>query len=341
MSTQLQTNNKTFLGRYWTEHSVLRRYVHSDRELRILSFGCSTGEELLGIRALFPGADLYGCDVDWQNLQKARALVGSAATIFESNPRQLAAHGPFDVILCNSVLLQPTRVDASGRKAGIPAALWIDALAQLDDVLLPGGFLQIINSNVPFRMHPLAAEYEPLRSPLILGPNFVDQFHIDGRHLCTGVGGGGWSALTHRHLGEDAWRELQPTDLHDVHFRKSGGTRPIATVDDEQIPSLAGGPCLASGTVEYRVSVDPHESRPSTHLDVAVRWTTSGVDAVRVERTARRIWFDGSVQWTAATSVDMTDTAAGAFLDSMLGRRSTRIAMDELLLPKPIRASAF
>lgn len=339
--TQLQTNNKTFLGRYWTEHALLRRYTPSDAGIRLLSFGCSTGEELLSLRALFPGAALFGCDIDWQNLQTARAQLGTSAVIFESTPSQLTAHGPFDVIVCNSVLLQPTRTSAHGTKAGIPSSLWLEAVAQLDDALKPGGLLQIVNSNIPFRYHPCAAGYTPLRSALVLGPNFVDQFDVDGQHLCTGVGGGGWSPLTHRHLGEAGWRDLQPTDLHDVHFRKHGGAADDRPIDDERLSTLVPGTPVASGTQTYRATIDPDDGRPSTHIDVDVHWTTSGVDVVRLERSARRIWFDGSVAWTGTSAVDLTGAAASAFIESALGRRSTRVAMEDLLAPKAIRSAAF
>lgn len=340
MSSQLQTNNKTFLGRYWTEHSVLRRYLPTDAGLSVLSFGCSTGEEMLGLRALFPSAQLFGCDTDWHNLQAARALLGAGVTIFESSPRTLSAHGPFDVIVCNSVLLQPTRT-VNGVKVAIPPNVWLDAVSQLDAALKPGGILQIINSNIPFRLHPVADSYEPLSSRLVLGPHFVDQFGVDGEHLCTGIGGGGWSSLMHRHAGEAGWPRLEPGDLQNVHFRKAGGEAPLPPIHDECIPTLPAGPVLARGTQSYRTVVDPGDSRPSTYVDVDVSWATSGVDAVRLERTARRTWFDGRVVWEGRAAADLTGTAAAAFIESSLGRRSTRLTLEELLVPRPIRASGF
>jgi SAM-dependent methyltransferase len=327
---QLQTNNKTFLGRYWTEHSVLRRYFPNDRNLSILSFGCSTGEELVTLRALFPGATLFGCDVDWHNLQAARALVGDSATVFESRGDAVAEHGPYDAIICNSVLMRP---------GGIEGAQWIDVVAMLDDALRPGGILQVINSNIPFRYHPLARSYEALRSPLILGPHFADQFDLAGRRLCTAVTGTGWSAILNRHLAEDGWRDLLPTDLHDVHFQKAGGRRASA-VEDEIIPNLPQKSEWASGTMSYRpeMQADP---RPSTFLEVDVRWATSGVDGIRLNRTARRIWFDGSLALTTSTAIDMSGPSATALIESATGRRSSRLSMDALFNPRAIHAPAF
>ena len=327
---QLQTNNKTFVGRYWTEHGVLRRYFPNDRNLAILSFGCSTGEELMTLRALFPRATLFGCDTDWHNLQSARALVGEAATVFESRGDVVLEHGPYDAIVCNSVLLRP---------GGIEASQWIDVVAMLDAALKPGGVLQVINSNIPFRYHPLATGYEALRSPLILGPHFADQFDLEGRRLCTAVSGTGWSAILNRHLGEEGWCALLPTDLHDVHFQKAGGRRAPA-VEDEIIPNLPQTSEWASGTMTYRPEM-PADSRPSTFLEVDVRWTTCGVDGIRLNRTARRIWFDGSVAMTVAAPIDMSGPAATALIEAATGRRSSRLSMDALFNPRAIQAPAF
>jgi len=336
---QLQTNNKTFVGRYWTEHALLRRYLPSDEGRAVLSFGCSTGEELLTLKALFPGARLYGCDIDWHNLRAARALTGRAAVVFESNDREVLRHGPFDVIVCNSVLLAPTQF-VDGRPRGIDPQRWLDAVALLDASLVPGGILQVINSNVPFRYHPAAEDYDPIRSSLVLGPHFVDQFDLLGRHLCTGVAGSGWSAVVSRHLGEAAWPELQPRDLHDVHFRKRGGVPVLDRVDDERIPSLPYGTGWASGTTTYRPTLT-HDPRPSTHLEIDVAWTTVGVDGVRLERNARRVWFDGSTLPAGRSIVEMTGSTATAFIEAMTGRPSSRLELDAVLRPQPIRAAAF
>jgi hypothetical protein len=336
----LQRNNRTFLGRYWTEHSVLRRAIASDDNLSILSFGCSTGEELVTIRALFPRAHLFGCDLDWRNLQAARALTGASATVFHSSDKDVLRHGPYDVILCNSVLLAPTSVD-HGRRRGIDPAVWIDVLSLLDSALNPGGFVQIINSNIPFRYHPVSASYCPFRSPLILGPNFVDQFDLDGRHLCTGISGAGWSSVLSRHLGEEAWQALSPTDFHDVHFQKHGGTQCVMAVEDECMPSLPNpGEGWASGTATYRPHLRP-DPRPSTHVEVDVAWTALGVDLVRLERTTRRIWFDGSVVLTHHSEVDLSGASATSFIEAASGRRSTHLAMDDVFDARPVRSASY
>lgn len=336
---QLQTNNLTFLGRHWTEHCVLRRYFDSDRDLSILSFGCSTGEELLSMKALFPGARLFGCDVDWHNLLKARALLGNDALVFQSSDAAIRAHGPFDIILCNSVLL----ASATGPKAppsGISPALWSDVLSLLDSALKPGGVLQIINSNIPFRFHPIHAQYQALPSTLFNGPNFVDLFDLNGVHLCAGVSGVGWSGMLHRHLAREGWKQLIPADLEDIHFRKSGGAELAPPANDERIPNLLACKSLASGTTSYRPTIPSGESA-SSYTEVDVAWHALGVDAVRLERVAQRIWFDGTHASTKTATVDMTGPEATAFLESTMGRRSSRLSFESVLNAKAIRSASF
>lgn len=337
-SSQLQTNNKTFLGRYWTEYSVLRRYFASDQQLSILSFGCATGEELATLRMHFPGARLYGCDTDWYSLQAARALLADKATIFTSSEQELLRHGPYDIVVCNSVLLRPTTALA-GRKLGIDSILWSDVLSRLDSVLKPGGVMQIICSNIPFRYHPAFNRYQPLRSPLILGPSFVDIFNPQGSHLCSGVPGTGCSSILNRHLGEEAWKEMLPTDLHDVHFQKSGGSQ-LPSIEEELLANMPRGEAWASGSMTYRPEIPP-DPRPSTHIEIDTTWTALAADSVRLERRVRRIWFDGTVVLSCATASEMMGSPATNYIEAAIGRRSTILSLDEMSRSKPVRSSSL
>ncbi|MBW8320529.1 MAG: hypothetical protein K0M49_14740 [Arenimonas sp.] len=327
MLPQLQTNNSTFAGRYWNEYNVLRRYFPSDRDVSILSFGCSTGEEIYTIKSLFPQAQLFGCDHDWYNLRLARGLVGDAANIFHSTEAEVIGHGPYDIILCNSVLLRPTSI-VNGRKSGIDPQMWSDIVNLMHACLKPGGILQIVNSNIPFRMHDVAETYEPLRSPLLLGPNFVDMFDTQGRLLCSGVNGAGVSAHCFRHLGEEGWRDLRPTDLDDVHFRKSGSPAIVHPVLDEKIPNVAERPRYASGSATYR-PILTKDNRPSTHQEIDVGWTAS-VSDIYITRSTRRVWFDGTTANTGETSICLTGSAAGAYLEALTGREGSRMALGAL-----------
>jgi SAM-dependent methyltransferase len=337
---QMQTNNRTFFGRHWHEYQVLRRYKPSDFNLSILSFGCSTGAELKTLRAAFPAARIFGCDMDWANLLAARSLVGADAVVFESSVSELERHGPFDIIICNSVLLAPTRALADGSHRGIEPALWADVVSSLDAVLKPGGIIQIVNSNIPFRYHPLATNYRPLRSNLLFSTNFVDQYDPYNQKLASGVGGTGWSAILTRHLKASHSHHLAAGDLDDVHFWKADGPLP-PDVHHESIPNLLENGVWAEGTMTYRQIVPPDERANSTFTEVDVRWIAVAIDIVRLERTVRRVWFEGDVASTTRSTVEMIGPEATALIESAQGRRSTALSIDAVMRPQMSRSSQF
>ncbi len=333
MIPHMQTNNGTFYGRYWTETSLLRRYFPSDNALRILSFGCATGEELLMLSRLFPNAALYGCDVDWASLAAARSLMGARAVIFDSGAMPLAAFEPFDLIICNSVLLSHSVDGPMGRRALVPD-VWLDAVAKIDAALAPGGILQLINTNFPFRLHPCFERYQRLTSPLILGPHFVDQFDLNGRLLCQGVGGIGFSALLNMHVAGPCWESLEPGDLIDVHFQKAGGT-PVRPLMDQRLPNLAARPSLAAGSGTFR----PQPPADATsYQTVRLEWASLGAEAVRVERTVVRTWFDGTDLPPVNTTIEMQGGLASAFFEGFLGRPSTSLTQAALDRASPVQS---
>lgn len=338
---QLQTNNMTFFGRHWAEYQVLRRLKPSDAGMSILSFGCSTGEEIATLKAVFPGAALFGCDNDWNNLRQARSLVGNTATVFSSSGPDLKRYGPYDIIICNSVLLrQSPRQDESVK--GIDPSLWCDVVGLLDECLKPGGIVQIINSNIPFRMAPVASKYQPVRSKLLHGSSFVDLFDLSGNHLAIGVGGTGWSAVLPRHIEASHSALLNAYDLHDSHFWKSDGGVAPAPVDDEIIPNFgADSAPWASGSMTYRPELRGDKKRRSTHVEIDVDWMAAAVDRVRVRKRARRIWFDGSVALESETTIDHVGATATAIIETATGQRQTFISMSQALQPNSTRSPQF
>jgi hypothetical protein len=335
MLAHLQRSGATYFGRYFNEYSVLRRLTPSDEGLKILSFGCAGGEELATLRAFFPGASLYGCDVDWTELARARALVGRDAVVMESRADLIASAGPFDVIVCNSVLVDKTTVQ-DGVARALDPAIWRSTLDLLDDALVPGGLLQIVNANIPFRLHPRAAGYRPVRSPLILGPHFVDLFDVEGALLCSGAPTFWKSELVPYHFAEAGADRLTPDDFHDVHFRKQGGAGVPDDIADEIAPNLAFDRVVASGSTSYRPAPlrRPRDVRLVTSVEIDVAWSASITSRVRLERTMRRIWFDGDVALTRSATIDLDGAEAAAFIDAVTGRRSADLAFRQLVSPE-------
>lgn len=338
--SRLHTNTKTFLGRYWPEINLLREFAPKDGDLKLLSFGCSTGEELVTAKAIFPKMQLFGCDVEDRCLRSAQELAGGFAVVMPSDTELLARHGPYDVILCNSVLMRPTTV-VNGRKQGIDPGQWIDVLNFIDSNLKPGGLLQIINSNVPFRLHPRYGQYAALPNPAMYSPNFVDMFDLDGRHLCTGSAGVGWSAIAGYHLAEEGAAHLQPADLGNIHFWKAAPGRLPPSPADEVGDQGGDGRLWAAGRMSYRPQLPADETRAASFVEMDVAWQAVTVDRLEVRRTARRIWFDGTVAAESSTCVAIGDPAGTAFIEAALGRPSTRFGIERAFADMDMAVSAI
>lgn len=123
---------------------------------RILSFGCSTGEELVTLKHLFPRAEIVGAEVVPERIAAARMLSGCQVDTLQH------IEGDFDLITAMSVLCRWPK------EAGTLA--YEDFESTLRELALRvrvGGVLVVYN-----------ASYDPSR---ILTPmNFekLDQFNI-------------------------------------------------------------------------------------------------------------------------------------------------------------------
>jgi hypothetical protein len=142
--------------------------------LKVLSFGCSIGEEMVTLRYLFPEEEIFGCDINMPLVDIAERSVGSIGTVFPSSAEEIAAHGPYDFILASAVLcLHPAPKDFRER---FPVSRFDDTVAMLDANLNPGGVLVIINASYRFTESPFAARYDTVRSDLVDNAGFVDVF---------------------------------------------------------------------------------------------------------------------------------------------------------------------
>lgn len=107
---------------------------------RVLSFGCSTGEECQALATRFPNAEIVGVDIDHYTIQSARRRNKNSRIVFHD---QLGATGKYDLITCLQVLFC--------MQSKIPKDRWTSTLVDIDKHLNPGGLLAIYTS-----------EYNPL-----------------------------------------------------------------------------------------------------------------------------------------------------------------------------------
>jgi len=159
-----QVSTYTREDRYPALFSALREAV-GDRAVRVLSVGCSTGEELRALREYLPAAVIVGTDVNKHALAVARRESRDANTVIVE-PAKLV--GRFDVIVCASVLQRSAtrRLGVSDTNVVYPFAAFESALARLDTLLAPGGVLLLHHADYRLRDTALAARYEALEGAI-------------------------------------------------------------------------------------------------------------------------------------------------------------------------------
>lgn len=143
-------------------------------DARILSFGCSSGEELASLRRLMPTARLVGVEIN----SRARRL---AAQRMRADPLvAVTAHlpdGPFNAILALAVLQREPQRDADEGIDDLghsyPFARFDDAVRALVDRLADGGVLAVYNAHYRIEDSSVVDLLSPIAgTPLLDGPLF-------------------------------------------------------------------------------------------------------------------------------------------------------------------------
>ena len=153
---------------------------------RILSFGCSTGEELAALRRRFSGAEIIGAEINSRNRRIAtrRAAADSGMSVVRPN----AIAGVFDLVFALAVLQrEPHKIaemDVDDLSAHYPFERFDAAVGELVDRLDLGGLLCVIHAHYPVEASTAFAELEVVaESPLMESP----LFGRDGRRLARPV----------------------------------------------------------------------------------------------------------------------------------------------------------
>ncbi|MFC4320696.1 class I SAM-dependent methyltransferase [Litchfieldia salsa] len=162
-----QTTSLTYMNRYPTIFSACRDFFEGKQDIKILSYGCSTGEEVLTLRHYFPHAKIVGADVNKSSLAICKKLsVDNNISFVYSNPNELEKHGPFDVIFCMAVLQrQPHYIAEKGitsLKKIYPFEKFEKQIIGLDHLLNSQGLLVIHYTQYSLLDTVIASKYEPL-----------------------------------------------------------------------------------------------------------------------------------------------------------------------------------
>lgn len=141
----------TRLDRYPLAFRFAQISLAGNARPRLLSFGCSTGEEVSTLRRYFPGAAIKGIDIDPGVIAMARSrLAGDPGVAFDVAAD--AAREPpdvYDAIFCMAVFRDPVLDRPDTRRTGeaVTFAAFDREIANLVRCLKPGGLLFVEHAN--------------------------------------------------------------------------------------------------------------------------------------------------------------------------------------------------
>jgi hypothetical protein len=140
-----------------TEYTQAERYPelfdlaakHRPEARHILSFGCSSGEEIEAIRTRFPRASIVGAEINPRTRAKARRRLSKDANV--RILYSIEGEGPFDIIFAHAVLqFQPDRIErqcVADLSRVYPFERFDRELSRLCGALVGGGLLSIIHAH--------------------------------------------------------------------------------------------------------------------------------------------------------------------------------------------------
>jgi trans-aconitate methyltransferase len=127
--------------------------------LRILSFGCSTGEECVTLADYFPAALIVGADINPLNLLIAMRRGGDRVRYVYASDRILNWFGGFDALFCMAVLRTPKRDHIAEH---YPFERFAERALYLESLVRPGGLLVIHNATYRFSDTVHRCDYEAI-----------------------------------------------------------------------------------------------------------------------------------------------------------------------------------
>jgi len=162
-----QTGGGTSLDRYPRLFGALRDALSDVPAPEILSFGCSTGEELISLRSYIPGSRLAGIDLNGYRLKTARRRVADPSVrLWQAASIDETGAGAFDAITCLSVLHRRQTVHnwPADPTPYMTFATFEAAIVDLDAHLRPGGILLLDHMSFRFSDTSVASRYKPIRA---------------------------------------------------------------------------------------------------------------------------------------------------------------------------------
>jgi len=157
----LQSASTTELNRHPDIFNELKTRFGKE-DIRVLSFGCSTGEECKSLSEYLPEAKIVGIDINKKSIENAQANYASENVQFIlKEPKDLRLLGKFDVIIAISVLCKHPEAELINDISSIfPFDKYESIVSSLDQLLNEEGLLFIRSSNFRFKDTRISDQYE-------------------------------------------------------------------------------------------------------------------------------------------------------------------------------------
>ena len=176
-----QLSNETAPDRYPAIFRACANHFSAADAIKVLSFGCSTGEEVFSLRQYLPHAELVGVDINRRNIRtcRSRPEKDDRMSFYRSDGTDIPDPGLYDAIFCMAVLQRTQNRDpeTADSSAVYPFARFDAQVETLDRLLVPGGLFAIHHSDYRFEDASVARRYLPLRKDfgVLSGRKYFDR----------------------------------------------------------------------------------------------------------------------------------------------------------------------
>lgn len=175
----------TYPDRYPQIFAFVRNQLDGARNVRLLSFGCSTGEEVFSLRRYFDEGEIKGIDINPHSIaacHKRQRSNGDAGMSFVvSGSASEEPSESYDAVFCMAVLrhgdLSRDGVQRCDHRITFDA--FERTVAELARCVRPGGLLIIQHSNFRFCDTAISASFDTLLS--VENGQFADRERIFGK----------------------------------------------------------------------------------------------------------------------------------------------------------------
>jgi len=151
-----QPYGDTLPDRYPEVFAFVRAQIGDDARVRLLSFGCSTGDEVATLRHYFPSATIRGVDISRGNIRecKRRSDLANDSHIdfVQAGSAKGEPRSHYDAIFCMAVFRHGGLVARARQSCAdvITFQAYERTVAELSECLKPAGLLVIEHSNFRF-----------------------------------------------------------------------------------------------------------------------------------------------------------------------------------------------